>query len=179
MKTFDVVFVKPIYVLQSDEEQFFEDGYEGGRSINVEDLFEAQDSWKYPVSVYATGTDREADARKVYYDVQDPKFDLTNARIGLELKNGNYVPVDNPTELSDTQIEGLIRLSEFDVNASVTESDVDGDDYNELVFKSERGWNLEQVVYLFVEVSIDHKWGTESMWVRIPVYPHGEAPVTE
>lgn len=56
---------------------------------------------------------------------------------------------------------------------------MDGDDYNELVFKSERGWNLEQVVYLFVEVSIDHKWGTESMWVRIPVYPHGEAPVTE
>ena len=179
VKTFDVVFVKPIYVLQSDEEQFFEDGYEGGRSINVEDLFEAKDSWTYPVSVYTTGTDREADARKVYYDVQDPKFDLTNARIGLELKNGNYVPVDNPTELSDTQIEGLIRLSEFDVNASVTESDVDGDDYNELVFRSERGWNLEQVVYLFVDVSIDHKWGTESMWVRIPVYPHGEAPVTE
>ena len=179
VKTFDVVFVKPIYVLQSDEEQFFEDGYEGGRSINVEDLFQAKDSWTYPVSVYTTGTDREADARKVYYDVQDPKFDLTNARIGLELKNGNYVPVDNPTELSDTQIEGLIRLSEFDVNASVTESDVDGDDYNELVFRSERGWNLEQVVYLFVEVSIDHKWGTESMWVRIPVYPHGEAPVTE
>ena len=179
VKTFDVVFVKPIYVLQSDEEQFFEDGYEGGRSINVEDLFEAQDSWTYPVSVYATGTDREADARKAYYDVQDPKFDLTNARIGLKLENGNYVPVDNPTELSDTQIEGLIRLSEFDVNASVTESDVDGDDYNELVFRSERGWNLEQVVYLFVEVSIDHKWGTESMWVRIPVYPHGEAPVTE
>ena len=179
VKTFDVVFVKPVYVLQSDEEQFFEDGYEGGRSINVEDLFQAKDSWTYPVSVYATGTDREADARKVYYDVQDPKFDLTNARIGLELENGNYVPVDNPTELSDTQIEGLIRLSEFDVNASVTESDVDGDDYNELVFRSERGWNLEQVVYLFVEVSIDHKWGTESMWVRIPVYPHGEAPVTE
>ena len=180
VKTFDVVFIKPIYVQQSDKEQFFEDGYEGGRAVNVEDLFEAQDSWKYPVSIYNVKNDKDnANARKAYYDVQDPEFDLSNARISLELKNGNYVPVENPTELSDTQIESLLKLSEFDVNASVTESDADGDGYNELVFKSERGWNLEKVVYLFVEVSIEHKWGTESMWVRIPVYPHGEAPATK
>ena len=181
VKTFDVVFIKPVYVNQSDEEQFFEDGYEGGREVNLADLFTAEDSWGYPVSVYtATGTTDEvelANGRKVYYDVQNPTFDLKNARISMTLENDNYVPMDNAGSLTDADVVKLPKLSEFDQNASVAGLDKNSDGVDDvLVFTSERGWNLEKVVYIYVEVTIEHKWGAESLWVHIPVYPHGQTP---
>lgn len=179
VKTFDVVYIKPLYVVEKENNnQYFEDGVEGGRYINVEDLFDAHDSWNYPVNIYnvpgATGEVADANARRTYYDVQNPEFDLANARIGMELKNNNYEPIDGI--VGESEISRLPLLSATDANASVSKEDRDGDGVEELTFTSERGWNLEKVVYIYIEVSIDHKWGTESMWVVIPVYPHGEAP---
>ena len=181
VKSFDVVFIKPLYVTQSSSNQFFEDGYEGGRYVNVEDLFTAEDSWDYPVNIYTdpdASTDDEvlANGRKVYYDVQNPSFNLENARISMVLSGSDYVPMDDASALTDEQIEDLPFLSAFDQSASVVEDDRDSDGVDELVFTSERGWNLEKVVYIYVKVSIEHKWGTESIWVHIPVYPHGQAP---
>ena len=184
VKTFDVVYIKPLYIMQKESNQFFEDGYMGGRSVNVEDLFTAVDSWRYPVSIYYNDeaeTEEEIDANALmhYYDIQTPDFDLENARISLELVGNNWKPMANAADLTEAQINTLPLLSNTDFNASINEEDTDGDGNKELVFKSEFGWNLEQIVYVYVEVSVEHKWGTESMWVRIPVYPHGEAPVTE
>ena len=181
VKSFDVVFIKPLYVTQSSSNQFFEDGYEGGRYVNVEDLFTAEDSWDYPVNIYTdpdASTDDEvlANGRKVYYDVQNPSFNLEDARISMVLSGSDYVPMDDASALTDEQIEDLPFLSAFDQSASVVEDDRDSDGVDELVFTSERGWNLEKVVYIYVKVSIEHKWGTESIWVHIPVYPHGQAP---
>ena len=180
VKTFDVVFIKPLYIMQSDEEQFFEDGYMSGRYVDVEDLFTARDSWKYLVNVYEdkdAKTEEEISANELmkYYDVQAPKFSVKEARIGMADVNGNWVPMDN-NNLTDAQIEALPLLSVYDVDLSVTEEDKDNDGVKELVFKAERGWNVEKVVYIYVEVSIEHKWGTESMWVHIPVYPHDQIP---
>ena len=148
---------------------------------NVEDLFTAEDSWDYPVNIYTdpdASTDDEvlANGRKVYYDVQNPSFNLEDARISMVLSGSDYVPMDDASALTDEQIEDLPFLSAFDQSASVVEDDRDSDGVDELVFTSERGWNLEKVVYIYVKVSIEHKWGTESIWVHIPVYPHGQAP---
>ena len=166
-REFDVVFIKPIYVAQSDEDLFFTDGIEGGSKISIADIFTAHDSWDYPVSIYADGKNADADARNDYYDVQEPVYDLTNARIGMvENADGDLVPVENASSLTDADVDKLPKVSEFPISIALTLEN------GQLVFKAENGWNLEEVIYVYVEVSIDHKWGTESMWLHLPVKPH-------
>ena len=181
VKTFDVVFIKPLYVADNNTTQFFEDGYEGGRVVKVAELFKAADAWDYPVSVYDLPEEDtkgnkiqaniDANGRKAYYGVETPEFDLSNARISMKLDGNNLVPIEDPTDITDAQIQNLPKLSDYQ------KSTLKPDDAKEnLTLTSISGWRLEKLVYIYVSVDVEHKWGKETIWVHIPVYPHGTAP---
>ncbi len=184
VKTFDVVFIKPLYVADNNTTQFFEDGYEGGRVVKVAELFKAADAWDYPVSVYdlpekdSKGNEIQANidanGRKAYYGVETPEFDLRSARISMKLDGNNLVPIEDPADLTDAQIQNLPKLSDYQ------KSTLKLDDAKEnLTLTSISGWRLEKLVYIYVSVDVEHKWGKETIWVHIPVYPHGTAPATK
>ena len=112
-----------------------------------------------------------------YYGVQDPSFKLgDNIKYGLKMEGGSLV-VDNGVEVSKdgSSITGGMTQSQVKKNTggayewSLTATG------GKLVFKNETGRAFDKKFNVFVPVTVKHYFGEVTMYVKIPVYPKGQA----
>lgn len=92
-----------------------------------------------------------------YYEVNDPAWDLTAAKINIVEQDGSLVVDPNAT------YENALPLSQFSMSL-VKESD-------NLVFYNQSGSLIEQEAKIFVPVTVTYGWGEETKIVEIPLKP--------
>ncbi len=166
---FDAHFVKPLKINEMDGTYFFEDFMISGSKIDWSKALTMTDFKNYIVAAVTTGTtEKEMYAQELYgyYDVRSVTWDTVNAKTNLKSDaQGNLVPDDSVNATNAT-----IKVEQrFGVDALK----VDG---KYLRFKNVRGVPVEKEVKLFVPVTVEHKWGTESKILTVTVYPEGKTP---
>ena len=115
------------------------------------------------MNVYTGGSGPAEDLR-VYYDVQTPAWKVDEALISI---NKNTNDIDNDLDPNNAADKALMsKLQDRYTQASVR---LEGDD---LVFYNEGGAAVTEVMYIWVPVSVEHKWGVWEYFVPIKVNPN-------
>ncbi|MCH4156425.1 MAG: hypothetical protein LKF31_08985 [Muribaculaceae bacterium] len=159
---YNLLIVPPITVNTSLTNAEFYDGVISGSVVSCATAFTMTDFRGYIVAKQNPGSSEKEKYASVlykYYEVQDPEWDLANARIGMKNVNGSLVVDDN---LSADQ---CISLSKAYAGASITKN---GDD---LIFKNNSGSNVEQACNIFIRTTVTYGWGTSQQWVKIRLNP--------
>ena len=163
---FDVWFVNPL-TIKAHMEDTFEDLEIGGSKVDASKAFEENvtDYAGYEVAVYPS-TDKIPEALRNYYAIEIPKWDVDNARISLE-KSGNNLVINNNLDInSEADRNKMQVLNNMSAAKSLT---LEGT--STLVFKNEFGWAVTGEVNIYVPATIKHKWGEETVWVKIVLKP--------
>lgn len=94
-----------------------------------------------------------------YYEVQEPVWNVNEARIGMKNSGGSIVVDDTLT------YENSMKLADAYAGASVK---VEG---NELVFYNNSGSVVEKACNIFVPVTVTYGWGEQTEYVQIRLNP--------
>ena len=94
-----------------------------------------------------------------YYEVQEPVWNVNEARIGMKNSGGSIVVDDTLT------YENSMKLADAYADASVK---VEG---NELVFYNNSGSVVEKACNIFVPVTVTYGWGEQTEYVQIRLNP--------
>ena len=178
--SFKAYLVTPIRI-NHEIEGAFEDNWISGTVVDAMGKLAITDFVGYAVAKTASG--RAGERYKYesqlwnYYGLQDPSFSLgDNIKYGLKMENGSLV-VDNDVTVSETgnDITGGLTQTQVKQNTggayqwSITATG------GKLVFKNETGRAFDKKFNVFVPVSVKHHFGEVKMYVKIPVYPKGQA----
>lgn len=170
--TFNVYFVEPLNINSELKDAYFVDQVISGSTIDCSKAFTMTDFKDYIVAKVTTNTTDEktkyAEELYEYYGVQDPVWDLANAKTNLKQENGNYV-VDETITAETAKILAEDRFGVDCITAN--------DDNSTLTFKNVKGVKVEKAVKLFIPVTVKHKWGTLTETVTVDLLP--EAPAAE
>jgi hypothetical protein len=158
----------------------FEDLHISGTVVDAGGKLGITDFAGYAVAKAASGKTGERYKYEValwnYYGVQDPVFDTNNIIFGVKMDGGNLV-VDNSVAVNATgsAVTGGMKMADVATNTagafnwSVTVTS------GKLTFKNQTGRALDKPFNVFVPVTVKHHFGEAKMFVRIPVYPKGQA----
>jgi hypothetical protein len=158
----------------------FEDLHISGTVVDAGGKLGITDFAGYAVAKAASGTTGERYKYEValwnYYGVQDPVFDTDNIIFGVKMDGGNLV-VDNNVAVNATgsAVTGGMKMADVATNTagafnwSVTVT------AGKLTFKNQTGRALDKPFNVFVPVTVKHHFGEAKMFVKIPVYPKGQA----
>lgn len=170
--TFNVYFVEPLNINSELKDAYFVDQVISGSTIDCSKAFTMTDFKDYIVAKVTTNTTDEktkyAEELYEYYGVQDPVWDLANAKTNLKQENGNYV-VD---ETITAETAKILAEDRFGVDCITANAD-----NSTLTFKNVKGVKVEKAVKLFIPVTVKHKWGTLTETVTVDLLP--EAPATK
>ena len=163
VKTINVWFVNPL-TIDAEVKGEFTDAIYGGSKVSIADAFDSvKDFLGNTVNVYTGGSGSAEDLR-VYYDVQTPAWKVDEALISI---NKNTNDIDNDLDPNNAADKALMsKLQDRYTQASVR---LEGDD---LVFYNEGGAAVTEVMYIWVPVSVEHKWGVWEYFVPIKVNPN-------
>ena len=178
--TFKAYLVTPIRI-NHEIDGVFEDNWISGTVVDALGKLGITDFVGYAVAKTASGKTGERYKYETqlwnYYGVQDPVFALgDNIKYGLKMDNGSLV-VDNSIEVNadGSSISGGLTQSQVKKNTggayewSLTATG------GKLVFKNETGRAFDKKFNVFVPVTVKHYFGEVTMYVKIPVYPKGQA----
>lgn len=148
VEDYDLLIVKPLKNEGMEVVGEFTDGLISGSVVDCSKAFQLKDFRGYTVAKTTTGTselEKYASALYTYYEVEDPVWDVANAKIGYKRdSNGNLVVDDN----------SMMPLKDVYPKASVS---IDAN--NNLVFKNNGGNAIEQKCFIYVPVSVNYGWG--------------------
>ena len=163
VQTVNVWFVNPL-TIDAEVKGEFTDAIYGGSKVSIADAFDSvKDFLGNTVNVYTGGSGSAEDLR-VYYDVQTPAWKVDEALISI---NKNTNDIDNDLDPNNAADKALMsKLQDRYTQASVR---LEGDD---LVFYNEGGAAVTEVMYIWVPVSVEHKWGVWEYFVPIKVNPN-------
>jgi len=166
---YNIKFVKPLTLKDAKFNGHFTDGVVSGSRVDWTKAFTLRDCFGYLVAKTTPSTTKESEKYAAelykYYEVQEPVFDTVNLKFGMKIENGNIV-VD-PTATAATAMTSQ-KLEELTTGGSIPSLKVDG---NDLVFTSNMGSQVTEEFKIWVKVTVNYGWGTESTWVEIPVKP--------
>ena len=178
--TFKAYLVTPIRI-NHEIDGVFEDNWISGTVVDALGKLGITDFVGYAVAKNASGKAGERYKYETqlwnYYGVQDPEFALgDNIKYGLKMDGGSLV-VDNNVEVNadGSNITGGMTQSQVKKNTggayewSLTATG------GKLVFKNETGRAFDKKFNVFVPVTVKHYFGEVTMYVKIPVYPKGQA----
>ena len=163
---FDVWFVNPL-TIKAHMEDTFVDLVIGGSKVDASKAFEENvtDYAGYEVAVYPS-TEEIPEALRNYYAIEVPTWDVDKALISLE-KSGNNLVINNNLDINSEADRAKMQvLNNMSAAKSLT---LEGT--STLVFKNEFGWAVTGEVNIYVPATIKHKWGEETVWVKIVLEP--------
>ena len=163
VKTVNVWFVNPL-TIDAVVEGEFTDAIYGGSKVSVEDAFDSvSDFLGNKVNVYTGGSGAPEDLRK-YYDVKTPEWHVEDALISI---NKNTNDIDNT--LDPNKPADLAKMSLLTDRFTQVSLREEGSD---LVFYNEGGAAVTEVMYIWVPVSVEHKWGVWEYYAPIKLNPN-------
>ena len=158
----------------------FEDLHISGTVVDAGGKLTITDFAGYAVAKPASGKSGERykyeEALWDYYGLNTPAFDTNGIIFGLKMDGSNLV-VDNSVDVNatGTALTGGMKMSDVAANTggafewSITNT------AGRLTFKNQTGRSLDKPFNVFVPVSVTHHFGEAKMYVKIPVYPKGQA----
>lgn len=166
--TFDVWFVNPL-TIEAQLEDSFVDLVIGGSDVDATKAFENKvtDYAGYTVAVYAGSTGLPEELRVYYGLAENPVWKVDEALISL-VEDGNNLVIDNTLDInSEVDRKKMQVLNSMSVKKSLSVSP----DQKTLTFTNEFGWAVTGDVNIYVPAEITHKWGVETIWVKIVLHP--------
>lgn len=164
IKKYQLDIRRPVKIDAKLDDGAFYDGVYSGSVVTCAEAFTLTDFRDYTVAKITTNTTDEkkkyASELYQYYEVQEPTWDVANAKIGMKKVNGSLVVDDNLTAVN------AIPLTEAYAQASIT-VDSNGD----LVFKNNSGSNVEEACNIFIKATVTYGWGIAEEWVEIRLNP--------
>lgn len=161
---YDIEFIAPLHINANIENGEFEDGVYSGSVVSCSKAFTMTDFNNYIVAKVTTNNSDEkkkyASELYQYYEVQDPNWDLVNAKIGMKYSGGSLVVDDALTA------DNSVKLTEAYANASITLSPA-----GDLVFKNNSGSKVEKACNIFIKATVTYGWGKSEEWVKIRLVP--------
>ena len=156
-------------------EGLFEEGYVSGTCIACADIFTMRDFRGYEVAnaePKANASEREKWQLELYkyYEVGTPDWKLDEVKYGMEYKGGDIHSSDTE-KLTAKQIEAYTNGN---IVLSITKKSYLGIDY--LVFKNNGGSNVEEIVKVYIPVSVDYGFGNVTTTQEFMIYPKGKVP---
>ena len=175
VKNYAVCLVAPIRV-NVNSKGYFEEGISGSvqSTVKTADLAKIVDFRGYTVAEKAPSTsqfDKDAAALWKYYDVTEKTFDLSKAKFGFKVSGGSVVADESIDYTNAMSASELSRLTSGGVNLSLSMSD----DQSEIIFKNNGGTNVSSKFNIFIPVTVKYAFGTITEYIKVPVYPRGEA----
>jgi len=168
---YNIKFVKPLTLKEAKFTDHFTDGVVSGSRVDWTTSFTLRDCFGYlvaavtPAGATAESEKYAADLYK-YYEVNAPVFDTKNIKFGMKKDaNGNIVVDKDATSATAMTAEELEKLTTGGSIPSLTQKN------NELVFTSNMGSQVSEEFKIWVKVTVNYGWGSESTWVEIPVKP--------
>lgn len=158
----------------------FEDLHISGTVVDAGGKLTITDFAGYAVAQTASGKTGERYKYETqlwaYYGLNTPAFDTNGIIFGLKM-DGNNLVVDNTVDVNATgnALTGGMKMSDVSKNTggafewSITNT------AGRLTFKNQTGRALTEPFNVFVPVSVAHYFGEAKMYVKIPVYPKGQA----
>ncbi len=174
IKDYDMYLIEPLRI-NGKTEGLFEEGYVSGTCIACADIFTMRDFRGYEVAnaePKANASEREKWQLELYkyYEVGTPDWKLDEVKYGMEYKGGDIHSSDTE-KLTAKQIEAYTNGN---IVLSITKKSYLGIDY--LVFKNNGGSNVEEIVKVYIPVSVDYGFGNVTTTQEFMIYPKGKVP---
>ena len=178
--SFKAYLVTPIRINHTIEGAF-EDNWISGTVVDAMGKLAITDFVGYAVAKTKSGESDERHKYETelwkYYGLQDPTFQVDdNIIYGLKMKDGSLV-VDNSVAVSATGngITGGMKQSDVKKNTGGAYAPSVTATAGKLIYKNEGGRAFKEKFNVFVPVTVKHYFGEVKMYVKIPVYPKGQA----